>query len=301
MMHPRVYTDIQLILHFSPIKSAFPQTSESSVSAVTVEAAQVCPEPQPWLFTFSYKQHSWGSSWWPLPGWLMTYTLPCVGGSGPTHQQLGELHQLVVYGGTRGSAISLPSMETLASCQPHFMAFYPPLDYSSVTMFPQSSWELRVYFLDQTLFWGNLHKVGEHFPDHRQEAILPSLSSSVSLTQECVSKKGQDTVIQMVSRTESEGKPEALIWTAGFVFCLCFNSEPAGGGRARGTGWESVHSYFNIQQWVTRLEAQLHFQGGLGGASRRTQRPLAALTPGSVLAASYTVYPVSFNLTQGLP
>lgn len=154
----------------------------------------------------------------------------------PTHQQLRELHQLVVYGGTRGSATSLPSMETLASCQPHFMAFYPPLGYPSVTIFPQSSWELRVYFhevvLDQILFWGNLHKVGEHFPDYRQEAILPSLSSSVSLTQECVSKKGQDTVIQMVSRTESEEKPEGLIWTAGFVFCLCFNSEPSG------TGWE---------------------------------------------------------------
>lgn len=86
----------------------------------------------------------------------MTDTLQCVGGSGPTHQQLRELHQLVVYEGIRGSAISLPSMETLASCQPYFMAFYPPLGYSSVTMFPQSSWELRVYFhevvLDQTLF-----------------------------------------------------------------------------------------------------------------------------------------------------
>lgn len=42
----------------------------------------------------------------------------------------------------------------------------------------------------------------------------------------------------MVKRTESEGKPEGLIWTAGFVFCLCFNSEPAGGGRAGSTGWE---------------------------------------------------------------
>lgn len=149
MMHPRVYTDVQLILHFSPIKSAFPQTSESSVSAVTVEVAHVCPEPQSWLFTFSYKQHSWGSSWWPLPGWLMTYTLQCVGGSGPhpsatvwvasagsIWRNKGLSNQPTQYGDT--GFLSAPLHGFLSTPRLSVSYNFPPKSMGTYSLFPWS-------------------------------------------------------------------------------------------------------------------------------------------------------------------
>lgn len=43
-----------------------------------------------------------------------------------THQQLSELHQLVVSGSTGGSAADLPDLGTRASCQPQSMTLYSP-------------------------------------------------------------------------------------------------------------------------------------------------------------------------------
>lgn len=293
-MHPWVYTDTQLILHFSPIEICI-----STNVGVKCLSCHCCGTCVPWTAVMTLHFLLQTTFLWQqlVSPPRLAYDLHITVCGWRWSPPISSCRNCISWWYMRVQGAQQPAYPVwrhwlLAS--PTSCLSIHPCVIPQLQLFPKvhgnlefisMKWSLTKHFFQGTSV--KLENISQIIG--RKPSFLPFLLRSL-LHRNVYLRKAKTLPPKWLSEQKVKGNLKGwselqdLFFASASILNQQVEEEPVALAERRKM---SAHSYFNIQRWVARLETQLHFHGGLGGASRRTADPLAALTPGLVLAVSW--------------